>query len=93
MNSSHRDIIAESREWGPTYGFSVEKFEGEHERPRLVAVRVTIHLKNILLIQWSRATATRILEDFDELIFLDDVSFEGRIEGRSTQWWTAIMGG
>jgi hypothetical protein len=31
---SLRDIIAESREWGLTYGVTVEKFEGEPERPR-----------------------------------------------------------
>jgi hypothetical protein len=71
------DIITESREWGSTYGVTVEKFEGEPERPRLAAVRVTVHLKNILLRLWSMAMATRILEDFGELIFLNDVSFDG----------------
>jgi hypothetical protein len=45
---SPRDITAESREWGPTYGVSVEKFEGEPERSRPAVVRVTVHLKNIL---------------------------------------------
>jgi hypothetical protein len=67
----------ESREWGPTYGVTVEKFEGEPERPRLTVVRVTVHLKNIMLRLWSRTMATRILEDYGELVFLDDVSFDG----------------
>jgi hypothetical protein len=74
---SSRDIIAKSWEWGPTYGVSIKKFEGEHERSRPVIVRVTIHLKNILLRLWSRAVATRILKDFGESVFLDDVSFDG----------------
>jgi hypothetical protein len=38
---------------------------------------VTVHQKNILLRLWSRTVATRILEDFGEPIFLDDVSFDG----------------
>jgi hypothetical protein len=75
---SSRDIIAESREWGPTYGVTVEKFEGEPERPRPAAVRVTVHLKNIPVRSWSRAVVTRILEDFGEPVFLDDVSFDGQ---------------
>jgi Domain of unknown function (DUF4283) len=74
---SPRDIIAESREWGPTYGVSVEKFKGEPERPRPTIVRVTVHLKNIPLRLWSRVVVTRILEDFGEPVFLDDVSFDG----------------
>jgi hypothetical protein len=49
------DIIAESREWGPTYGVTVEKFDGELERPRPAAIRVTVHLKNIPLRLWSKA--------------------------------------
>jgi hypothetical protein len=73
---SSRDIIAESREWGPIYGVTVEKFEGEPERPRSAVVRVTVHLNNIPLRLWSKAVATRILEDFSELVFLDDVSFD-----------------
>jgi hypothetical protein len=73
---SPRDIIAESREWGPTYGVTVENFEGELERPRPAVVRVTIHLNNVSLRLWSRAVATRILEDFGEPVFLDDVSFD-----------------
>jgi hypothetical protein len=28
---SPQDVIAKSQEWGPTYGVTVEKFEGEHE--------------------------------------------------------------
>jgi hypothetical protein len=75
---SPRDIIAESREWDPTYGVTMEKFEGEPERPRPAIVRVTVHLKNIPLRLWSRAVATRILEDFSEPVFLDDVSFDGQ---------------
>jgi hypothetical protein len=38
---------------------------------------VTVHLKNIPLRLWSRAVTTRILKDFGELVFLDDVSFDG----------------
>jgi hypothetical protein len=76
MNSP-QDILDDSREWGIKYGVLVEKFESEAERPRPVSVRVTVHLKNIPLKLWSRATATRILEDFQELIFLDDVFFDG----------------
>jgi hypothetical protein len=75
---SPQDINAESREWGPTYGITVEKFEGEPERPRPATVRVTVHLNNIPLKLWSRAVATRILEDFGEPVFLDDVSFDGQ---------------
>jgi hypothetical protein len=71
------DIIAESREWGPTYGVTVKKFEGKPERPRSTAVLVTVHLKNILLRLWSRTVATRILKDFGEPVFLNDVSFDG----------------
>jgi hypothetical protein len=37
---------------------------------------VTVHLKYIPLRLWSRATATRILEDFEESIFINDVSFD-----------------
>jgi hypothetical protein len=75
---SPRDIIVESWEWGPTYGITVEKFEWEPEQPRPAIVRVTVHLKNISLRLWSRAVAIRILEDFGEPIFLDDVSFDGQ---------------
>jgi hypothetical protein len=75
---SPRNIIAESRQWGPTYGVTIEKFEGEPERPRSATVRVTVHLKNIPLRLWSRAVTTRILEDISELVFLVDVSFDGR---------------
>jgi hypothetical protein len=71
------DIIVESREWVPTYGVIVEKFEGEPERPRLVVVRVIVHLKKIPLRLWSRTVATRILKNFGEPVFLDDVSFDG----------------
>jgi hypothetical protein len=39
---------------------------------------VTVHVKNIPLKLWSRAVATRILEDFGEPVFLDDVSFDGQ---------------
>jgi hypothetical protein len=46
---SPRDIIAESREWDPTYGVTIEKFKGESERPRPAAVRVTVYLKNMPL--------------------------------------------
>jgi hypothetical protein len=74
---SPQDIIAESREWGPTYGVTAEKFEGEPELPRPAAVRVIVHLKNIPLRLWSRAVTIRILEDFGEPVFLDDVSFDG----------------
>jgi hypothetical protein len=63
---------------GPTYGVTVEKFEGEPERPRSAVVRVIVHLKNIPLRLWSRAVTIRILEDFDEPVFLDDVSFDGQ---------------
>jgi hypothetical protein len=35
-------------------------------------------LKNILLRLWSRAVASRILKEFGESIFLDDVSFDGQ---------------
>jgi hypothetical protein len=38
---------------------------------------VTIHLKNISLRLWFRAVTTRILENFGEHVFLDDVSFDG----------------
>jgi hypothetical protein len=38
---------------------------------------VTVHVKNIPLRLWSRAVATRILEDFGEPVFLDNVSFDG----------------
>jgi hypothetical protein len=37
---------------------------------------VIVHLKNIPLRLWSRAVTIRIIEDFDEPIFLDDVSFD-----------------
>jgi hypothetical protein len=74
---SPHDIIAESREWGPTYGVTIEKFEGGLEWPRSAVVRVTVHLNNIPLRLWSRAMTTSILEDFGEPIFLDDVSFDG----------------
>jgi hypothetical protein len=74
---SPRDIIAESREWDPTYGVIVEKFEGEPERPRLAVIRVTVYLNNIPLRLWYRAVAIRILEDFGEPVFLDDVFFDG----------------
>jgi hypothetical protein len=66
---SPQDVIVESREWGPTYRVTVEKFEGEPERPRPVVVRVTVHLKNIPLRLWSRAMATRILEDFGDFFY------------------------
>jgi hypothetical protein len=62
---------------GPRFGVTVDKFEGEQERPRLTSFQVTVHLKNIPLKLWSRATATRILEGFGEPVFLDDVSFDG----------------
>jgi hypothetical protein len=71
------DIITESREWGPTYVDYVEKFEGEPERPRSASIRVTVYVKNIPLKLWSKTVATRILEDFGESVFLDDVSFDG----------------
>jgi hypothetical protein len=74
---SPRDIITESIEWGPTYEVSVEKSEGDPERPRPITVRVIVHLKNISLRLWSRAMTTWILEDFGEPVFLDDVSFDG----------------
>jgi hypothetical protein len=38
---------------------------------------VTDHLKNIPLRLRSKAVATRILEDFGEPVFLNDVSFDG----------------
>jgi hypothetical protein len=75
---SPRDIIAESREWGPTYGVTVEKFEGEPEQSKPSVVRVTVYLKNIPLKPWTREVATMILEDFGEPVFLDDVSFDGQ---------------
>jgi hypothetical protein len=50
--------------------WTVEKFEWELERPRPAVVRV------ISLRLWSKAVATRILEDFGEPVFLDDVSFD-----------------
>jgi hypothetical protein len=70
-----QNIIAESREWGPTYGIIVEKFEWEPEQPRPAAIRVSVHLNNIPLKLWSTAVTTRILEDFGEPVFLDVVSF------------------
>jgi hypothetical protein len=75
---SPRDIVGDSREWGPGFGVTIEKFEGEVERLKLASFRVTVHLKNIPLKIWSRATTTRILEVFGELGFIDDVSFDGR---------------
>jgi hypothetical protein len=39
---------------------------------------VIVHLKNIPLRLWTRKVATRILEDFGKLVFLDDVSFDGQ---------------
>jgi hypothetical protein len=39
---------------------------------------VIVHLKNISLRLWTREVATRILEDFCKLVFLDDVSFDGQ---------------
>jgi hypothetical protein len=38
---------------------------------------VTVHLKKIPLRLWSRTVTTRILENFGEPVFLDDVSFDG----------------
>jgi hypothetical protein len=61
---------------GPTYGVTVEKFEWEPERSRPYVVQVIVHLKNIPLKLWTREEVTRILEDFDEPFFLDDVSFD-----------------
>jgi hypothetical protein len=55
----------------------MEKFEGEPILPRPVFVRVTVHLKNIPLRIWSRAIAIKILEDFCEPVFIDDVCTDG----------------
>jgi hypothetical protein len=75
---SPRDIIARAGSEGPTYGVTVEKFEGEPEQLRPAIARMTIHLNNIPLRLWSRAVATRILKDFGEPIFLHVVSFNGQ---------------
>jgi hypothetical protein len=48
-------------------------------------------LKNIPLRLWSMAVATRILEDFGELVFLDDVSFDG--QDRRTIYAMVDLGG
>jgi hypothetical protein len=55
----------------------VDKFEGEPERRRPAAFRVTVHLKNIPLKLWSRETTTRILKDFRERTFIDDATTVG----------------
>jgi hypothetical protein len=55
----------------------MDKFEGEPKRRRPTAFRVMVHLKNIPLKLWSRETATRILEDFDEPVYIDDATTVG----------------
>jgi hypothetical protein len=74
---SPRDIVNDSHDWAPRKGIVVDKFEGELERRRPAAFRVTVHLKNIPLKLWSRETATRILEDFREPAFIDDATMVG----------------
>jgi hypothetical protein len=74
---SPSDIVEESYEWAGQRGILVAKFQRENIRPRPESVRVTVHLKNIPLRMWSHATVTRILEDFGESVFIDDVCMEG----------------
>jgi Domain of unknown function (DUF4283) len=71
---SPRDIVNDSHDQTPRQGIMVDKFEGEPERRRPTAFRVTMHLKNILLKLWSRETAVRILEDLGEPAFIDDAT-------------------
>jgi hypothetical protein len=62
---------------GGPVGHHGDKIPGGEHSPRPKSVRVTVHLKNIPLRMWSRATVTQILEDFGESVFIDDVCMEG----------------